>query len=260
MNITIHHNTTYFYEHFSKKSIQLIRMTPQNLAHQRVIFWQLNLPNTSSRGFDGFNNVCNLLTLQQPHQELSVLAQGEVNIANGTAYQIDDSLPALLYLRQTDLTEPDAAILAFCQGLQAASVTDLQGLSAAILQHMPYQTGITHVGSSAAEAFALQAGVCQDHTHVFLSCCRVLGVPARYVSGYIYTNSTDHLASHAWAEAHVDGKWYVFDVSNQHYAIQGHAQLAVGRDYNDAAPIRGVRQGGGLERMEFTVHVSTIDQ
>ena len=189
-----------------------------------------------------------------------MLAQGEVNIDNGTAYQIDDSLPALLYLRQTDLTEPDAAILAFCQGLQAASVADLQGLSAAILQHMPYQTGITHVGSSAAEAFALQAGVCQDHTHVFLSCCRVLGVPARYVSGYLYTNSTDHLASHAWAEAYVDGKWYVFDVSNQHYAIQGHVQLAVGRDYNDAAPIRGVRQGGGLERMEFTVHVSTIDQ
>ncbi|AUZ04028.2 transglutaminase-like protein [Vitreoscilla sp. C1] len=260
MNIHIHHQTTYFYDDISKKSIQLLRMTPQNLDHQKVLDWQLTLPVYSERGFDGFNNVYNLLTYQDPHQELKILAEGEVIIAMGNEYQIDEHLPASVYLRQTELTEPSAALLSFAQAYQSGDLTALKALSQDILKQIPYQKGITHVGTTAQEAFLGLGGVCQDHTHIFLSCTRALGIPSRYVSGYLYSEDQEHLASHAWAEAYVDGKWYLFDISNQHTAIHGHVQLAVGRDYNDAAPIRGMRQGGGMERMEYSVHVRTNPQ
>ena len=257
MNIHIHHQTTYFYDDVSKKSIQLLRMTPQNLAHQSVLDWQLSLPIYSERGFDGFNNVYNLLTYQAPHQELKILAEGEVTIVMGNEYQIDEHLPAAVFLRQTPLTETDEALLAFAQNYQIADLNALRDMSASILEKVPYQKGLTHVGTTAEQAFSGNGGVCQDHTHIFLSCARALGVPARYVSGYLYTENEEHLASHAWAEAYLDGKWYLFDISNQHFSVAGHVQLAVGRDYNDAAPIRGMRQGGGLERMEYSVHVSS---
>jgi transglutaminase-like putative cysteine protease len=111
------------------------------------------------------------------------------------------------------------------------------------------------VATAAAEAFALGSGVCQDHAHVFLACARALGVPARYVSGYLLSDDDAHLASHAWAEACLDGKWYVFDTTNQLFQPSHHVQLAVGLDYNDAAPVRGMRQGGGTEQMSFSVQV-----
>ncbi|MFP3355220.1 transglutaminase family protein, partial [Pseudoalteromonas sp. SIMBA_153] len=80
---------------------------------------------------------------------------------------------------------------------------------------MPFVKDVTHVGTTAAEAFATSAGVCQDHTHVFLGILRDQQIPARYVSGYLYDDTENHMASHAWAEVWLDGYWYTFDISNQ---------------------------------------------
>lgn len=84
---------------------------------------------------------------------------------------------------------------------------------------------------------------------------RYLGFPARYVSGYLYVEDGSHLASHAWAEVYQEGKWYCYDVSNQLFTPQAHVQLAVGRDYADVAPIRGVRSQGAEETMQTVVQV-----
>jgi transglutaminase-like putative cysteine protease len=98
--------------------------------------------------------------------------------------------------------------------------------------------------------------VCQDHAHVFIACCRHLGVPARYVSGYICQPGNDAAASHAWAEAWVVDRWRSFDVTNARPAGQDHIRLAIGADYLDASPVRGMRRGGGHEEMVATAQVS----
>ena len=125
---------------------------------------------------------------------------------------------------------------------------------------MPYTKSVTHVGTTAEQAFAMAAGVCQDHTHVFLALLRDKGIAARYVSGYIYEATQAHMASHAWAEVWLAGNWYTFDISNQHFTPNCHVYIAFGRDYADAAPVRGVRTGGGDERLYSQVMVSTSPQ
>ena len=124
-----------------------------------------------------------------------------------------------------------------------------------ILSEVPYIRGQTNISSTAEQAFAQHAGVCQDHTHIFISCCRELGVPAKYVSGFIYDSSERHVSTHAWAEAFCDGRWSTFDVSNQLTEPANHIKLAEGIDYLDACPVRGVRVGGGVESIDSDTSV-----
>jgi transglutaminase-like putative cysteine protease len=119
---------------------------------------------------------------------------------------------------------------------------------------------VTKVDTSAAEAFEAKAGVCQDHTHAFLACARSLHVPARYVSGYLFSESSEHLACHAWAEAWIDDAWYSFDVTNGLSKPERHLKLAVGLDYLDACPVRGMRRGGGFEQMHAKAVVAPMIQ
>nr|WP_261869473.1 transglutaminase family protein [Psychrobacter sp. JCM 18901] len=123
---------------------------------------------------------------------------------------------------------------------------------------MPFVKDVTHVGTTAAESFATSAGVCQDHTHVFLGCLRDQHIPARYVSGYLYDDTENHMASYAWAEVWLDGYWYTFDISNQLFQPSSHVYVAIGRDYLDTAPVRGVRMGGGYENLYSQVLVSRL--
>lgn len=261
MKLEIDHSTQYFYETPVKKSIQMLRVTPQTLAHQRVLSWQLTLPRYGQEIFDGFGNFCTVLNVNQPHQVLNIHAQGVVEIDDTSEYNSDNRIPADIFINSTDLTRINPEMLEFAHKHTngQANRTALSRLSLAVLEHMPYTPGSTHVATSAAEAFEKRLGVCQDHTHVFLSCARALGVPARYVSGYLYTAEDGHLASHAWAEACLNNHWFVFDISNQLYQPVQHVQLAVGLDYNDAAPLRGMRQGGGQEHMECLVRVRTME-
>ena len=85
--------------------------------------------------------------------------------------------------------------------------------------------------------------------------CKYLGLPARYVSGYLFVPNTSHLASHAWAEVCFDNTWYCFDTSNQLFTLNSHIYVAIGRDYWDVAPVRGIRERGGIESMNSIVQV-----
>ena len=116
--------------------------------------------------------------------------------------------------------------------------------------------------ATAAEALAQGSGVCQDLAHVFLAACRARGVPARYISGYLLDDASHVASSHAWAEAWIAdanrgaGGWLGFDVTQNRLAGPELCRLAIGRDYLDASPIRGMRLGGAEEEMEVNVTVA----
>jgi len=129
-------------------------------------------------------------------------------------------------------------------------------------QRVRYKSGASDVQDSAAVAFESGEGVCQDHAHVYIASARAMGMPARYVSGYIYTGDANDAASHAWVDVWLGSElgWQSMDVTHTRPAVRTYCRLAVGRDYLDAAPVRGVRQGGGGEKMEANVLVAESAQ
>ena len=131
--------------------------------------------------------------------------------------------------------------------------------AAAIAAAVAYRPGTTQVSDTAISAFQQREGVCQDQAHVFIACCRSLGLAARYVSGYLFAGPEAGLASHAWAEVWREdiGQWYGIDVTHGSPVGGQHCRLAVGRDYLDAAPVRGMRRGGGQEQMQVAVRVTS---
>lgn len=256
MKLFVNHQTIYRYEKMVHRSIQYLRMTPQTVAHQRVLNWQLSVPGKTMTQSDGFGNIWTTLSLDQPHQDLYLLAQGEIEIDDHAESSHDDRYAPELFLHSTLMTQSDESMREFTrQHLKSLDRSGLIAFAEAIAAKMPYTSGSTDVSTTASEAFKLESGVCQDHTHVFLACVRDHGVVARYVSGYLYSSISSHMASHAWAEVLLDGHWYCFDISNQLFIPTRHIQTAVGRDYLDAAPVRGVRQGGGKESLSALVQV-----
>ncbi|MFC3939206.1 transglutaminase family protein [Pseudomonas gingeri NCPPB 3146 = LMG 5327] len=257
MRLSISHETTYHYADQVRASIQYLRLTPHDSERQHVLSWQLNLPRPVRAQLDPFGNILHVLTLDEPHEAIIIGARGQVDIDEQREAE-HESQSALPFLRMTRLTEPDDALRGFAdrQCRKRRDRSALIDLMQALNQHMAYTPGVTEVDTSAAQAFAKRAGVCQDHTHAFLACARSLGIPARYVSGYLYSENSEHLSSHAWAEAWLDDAWYSFDVTNQLARPERHLKLAVGLDYLDACPVRGMRRGGGFEQMHAKVLVS----
>ena len=177
-------------------------------------------------------------------------------------------LPLEIFLRQTERTRPGAAIAGFAREFAGPMQTDrldtLHEMMSALRERVSYEAERTDASSTAAEAFETGYGVCQDHAHIFISAARLLGVPARYVSGYLY--DVDAMAGgatgHAWAAAWIEGLgWVSFDVSNGRSASETYVSIAVGLDYDSASPIRGMRTGGeGGEALEVSVTVSAAQQ
>lgn len=263
MQLTIDHETVYRYDATVSHSTQYLRLTPPQSSHQRIISWQLELPVAASESTDAYGNILHVLTLDTPHSEIRLRAHGVVETRDDWAAEAE-MLPPPVFLRGSTLTEPDDAIRALAASNAAAIAADAEaGLAAlmlAVADAMPYTGGVTQAETSASAALALGAGVCQDHSHVFIAACRSLGLPARYVSGYLLSDRDTHVASHAWAEVHADGRWLGFDISNRMRPDRHHLKLAVGLDYTDASPVRGVRRGGGSEALQAHARVTEADQ
>lgn len=251
MRLTIEHSTAFHYEHRVHSSTQLLRLTPRSSARQRVLAWQLDLPCNASRVADPFGNVQHVLTIDRPHQLIELTARGTVDL-DLAAEDGDECINPLVFLRATALTQPDAALVDFAENFRATrpSREQLRTLAIAVADRVALLPGGARSGSTAAEAFARRDGVCQDHTHIFLACARQVGVPARYVSGYVHNAARNHVATHAWAEAFVGDRWLTFDVSHRLDHPTTHLKLAIGLDYLDACPVRGVRYGGASERLQ----------
>lgn len=262
MRLDVVHTTQYAYESPVRASTQYLRLTPRDSARQTVVSWQIEAPGAPTRTTDGYGNVLHVLTLDKPVREIRIRVSGTVETRMAYDEGADPvPLSPLVFTRATALTRAEGELAAFAERFRrgAGTPSGLGELSAAILKKMPFTPGGTHAGNSAAEAFALGSGVCQDHTHVFIACCRCLGVPARYVSGYLYSEGAQ-VASHAWAEAWALDRWRSFDIANSRSAGEQHIKLAVGADYLDACPIRGTRIGGGGEKMEAVASVAQSQQ
>jgi len=139
----------------------------------------------------------------------------------------------------------------------------MHNLMAGLRANLAFDPDPTHAATTAAQAFALKRGVCQDFTHIFIAAARGLGVPARYIGGHFHRSDgiAEQDAGHAWAEAFVpDLGWVAFDPTNGISATDAHVRVAVGLDYLGAAPVRGTRQGGGAEQMEVAVKVQSARQ
>jgi transglutaminase-like putative cysteine protease len=265
MQLHIRHETTYRYDQPVKYSIQSLRLTPRQDGGQRLVAWRIQAPGRRVEQTDAHGNVTHLLTVEEPHREVSIIVQGVVETGGSGPIADEGPLAPLAYLAPTSLTRPDARIRAFAADhLAGAGPLDarLGNLAEALHGAIRYVRGVTGVHDDGATALARGEGVCQDQAHAFVACCRSAGIPARYVSGYFYTGDAGEIASHAWADAWLgpEAGWLSVDLTHKSLAGERHCRLAVGRDYMDAAPVRGVRQGGGGEALHVAVIVAASAQ
>lgn len=266
MRIFVTHETSYTYGRSPESVIQLLRLTPRHHEGQYVHRWHLETSQDVRlhQREDAFGNVVHAFAAVSPLQEISLKVEGEVDIqdTHGVVRNTIEPFPPSLFLRETSLTRADPAITDFTQAASTGggSVLDqLHRLLNAVNTGMTFDTDPTHVHTTAAEALALKRGVCQDLTHIFISCCRCLGVPARYVSGHMCRTDgvVQQSAGHAWAEAFVpDLGWLGFDPTNGVCPTDAYIRIAVGLDYLGAAPVRGARYGGDSETLNVSVRVN----
>jgi transglutaminase-like putative cysteine protease len=265
MLLHIRHETLYTYDRPVHHSVQSLRLTPRRERQQRTLGWQTSAPGRRSEQVDAHGNITQLLTVEQSHSEIRIVVSGTVDLLDeGPMIHERGPISPVAYVSATALTSADARIRELGERHLRApppspSAAQVTGLAAAVRTAMAYRPGVTTVSDTAISALARGEGVCQDQTHVFIAACRAAGVPARYVSGYLHAGTGNDIASHAWADVWMEeqGAWYGIDVTHAAPVGPGHCRLAVGRDYLDAAPVRGVRRGGGEETLAVNVQLAT---
>ncbi|MFT4783812.1 MAG: transglutaminase-like putative cysteine protease [Paracoccaceae bacterium] len=252
MKLSIQHTTTYRYEEPVNYSLQQLRLTPKSRIGQSVLTWQTSvMGGTKELEFDDHHmNRVHLISYSGDASEIVISSQGEIETADmaGVVGKHAGFTPLWYFLRSTGLTRPGARVRALIKDMKGGETADVQrlhDLSDRILAAIPYKIGETNSGTASEDALGIGSGVCQDHAHIFISAARLLGYPARYVSGYLMMDTQiQQNASHAWAEAHVDGLgWVGFDVSNAMCPDDRYVRVSTGLDYSEAAPVHGVRFG-----------------
>lgn len=265
MRLKIFHATTYRYDPPATGVIQVLRMTPGSHDGQYVADWQIDVSSDSRLDVheDAFGNVTHVMT-DGATSDLTITVEGlvETHDNGGVLRGTDERFPPSLFLRPTALTSANPAMQSFVRQLRAEAEDDVLGflhtLMTQINEHMTFDEDPTHSGTSAAEAFALKRGVCQDYAHIFIACARIGAVPARFVSGHFLRSDgmVHQTAGHAWAEAFLpDLGWVGFDAANCVCTTDAHVRVAIGLDYLGAAPVRGTRYGGGAETLSVAVKV-----
>lgn len=265
MRIRISHTTVYHYDAPPTGVIQVLRLTPRNHEGQYVTDWRIDLSENCQlhQHEDAFGNITHTFTAESPFNALNVTVEGEVETqdTHGIVRGAIERFPPAMFLRDTDLTRADPAIMAFAEEARAAgdSLKVLHRLLEMLNRDMTFDIDPTRPSTTAAEAFALKRGVCQDLTHVFITAARHLGMPARYIGGHFRRADgiTAQEAGHAWAEAFVpELGWVAFDATNGICATDAHVRVAVGLDYLGAAPVRGTRYGGAGETLKVAIDVA----
>jgi transglutaminase-like putative cysteine protease len=240
----------------------VLKLTPQRSRSQNPLRWRIEAPGRCIEQIDAFGNLSHLLTLEGAHSAVVINASGivETDGAGDCHLQEPGPLPPLAYVAPTRLTSGNEALRQMAELAFRGTAADepaLERLMELVASQVQYRPGSTQVSDTASEVVLRGQGVCQDQAHVAVAACRTAGIPARYVSGHILTPDA-HAASHAWIDVWLEsrGCWLSCDVTNRQFAGPGLCRLAVGRDYLDAAPVRGMRRGGGVEQLEVQVQVS----
>ena len=270
MRIQVDYVTRYEYDAPARLILQVLRLTPRPHDGQHVCDWRLELDADGRlrAGEDPLGNATHMLSVAGPVKRLAARVTGEVETwdTGGIVKGAVERFPPTVFLRDTGLTRPDAALVEFARDAVdgAGSPLDrLHRLLGAVYGAMRFDPGHTDTATSAAEAFALKHGVCQDLSHIFIAAARSLGSPARYVSGHLARSGgeIDQQAAHAWAEAYVpDLGWIGFDPANGVCPTDCYIRVAIGLDYLDAAPVRGTRYGGGGEQLDVKLRVTSAGQ
>ena len=266
MRLRIIHTTTFSYDVPVSEAYMEMRLSPLDAGGQRCEKQRLSTdPAGEVMGYtDRFGNRVRHFDTLAPHDRLVVSALSEVVTPEGY-FEPERELSALDafdYLQptaQTPMTDTVSALAFPCRVHGDALATAL-ALMSAVNDALAYAQGITNVRTTAAEALERGRGVCQDFSHVMIAACRSLGLPARYVSGYVFEpKRSAAVASHAWIDVFTDSQgWVSLDPTHHSPQTEHYVRVAVGRDYDDVPPTRGVYKGAGHETMSVDVHVEQV--
>lgn len=268
MKLEIVHSTRYRYSVPIAETVMEVRLRPMDGNGQRCLDFKLELSHgIKAREYvDGFGNHVHYFNLVRPHSGLSVISRSTVETGLELYEDPGEELVQDFLRFRSPVKDVDGirelasrhpiADHSSPEAIEAA----LEALTTTISREFTYDQTVTNVYSAVDDVLALRAGVCQDFAHLFIAAARAMGVPARYASGYIhFPEARFATASHAWAEAWVAGKgWIGFDATHPIRTTPHHVRLAVGRDYTDAAPTRGVYVGSATSSMSISVKTHAV--
>jgi transglutaminase-like putative cysteine protease len=269
MLIKVHHETHYTYDDVVAHTVQRLALTPLSLPCQTVIEWSVDAPGLAGAPCytDAFGNVVHLCTQVNTIGEMLICADGTVNThdCNGVVGHLKNDPPPRLFLRRTDLSAPNGAMKALAEKIAAQQAGELERmhlLMTSLHEHMRFDSSSTHAKTTGCEAFSAGHGVCQDFTHIFISMARHMGLPARYVTGYLLLEDEVRAeAQHAWAEVwFANLGWVGFDAANNICPTDRYIRLCCGLDAASAAPIKGLRLGTANENLSVLVDVQQTSQ
>lgn len=269
MILTVRHKTLYRYDLPVRGIVQSFRMTPSVFDGQSVRDWKIEVTDGIAGGTfrDGAGDRVISYSVRGPVSEMAVTVTGTVETWDlaGVLRGHREVVAPEAYLRDTLPTRLDARLEALAAEVEPEEdvLARAHALSRAVSAAITYKPGTTGAHTTAAEAMALGEGVCQDMAHALIAIARGEGIPARYVSGYLFAGDGEeaHEAAHAWAELHVQGLgWVGFDPANECCPDARYIRLGSGFDAADAAPIRGISRGTGEENLSVTVAVQSVQQ
>ncbi len=280
MKLSVFHRTAFIYPSPVTHSVNTLHLEPRTFPYQKTISALIRvIPATRVRRFtDLFQNITQHFELPGPHTRLEIesrirvhnlpldisTASREATLEGYNDASIREQIWPYLQESRWVSRHPEVWRQAVDISREFTSVFEqAKAMMSWIHREFTYEAGVTNVNTHLEEAFEMRRGVCQDFTHVMLGLCRAVNIPARYASGYLYNGPRDTLvgaqASHAWTEVYLPAAgWIGFDPTNNTLADERYVKVAVGRDYEDVAPVRGNYRGTGHCRMEIQVEVEKI--
>ena len=268
--LSVQHRTSYKYEAPVVASFNEVRMTPASNGDQFLIHHGLYVsPHAHINRFrDYWGTDVETFDLQTPHETLEVVSDNLVEVSHPKVIDVGCTWSDLRnenirdkYFEYTQHTQLANYVDASEISIEKRSPRDfVLHVSEYVNTQIAYVPGQTNVHTSASQAFESKVGVCQDFTHVTLSVLRHFGIPARYVSGYLFHGSQELGISsvgesHSWVEAWV-GDWMAIDPTNQRDVDESHITVAKGRDYSDVSPLIGIYSGGASREVSVEVTIT----
>jgi len=287
----ISHKTFYIYSTPVSQSHHIVRLAPREVVNQTIVQHSLFIeptPTSRTDGVDHLGNPASWLSIESKHSEFVVHARtgvsvekpGDIDPERTLAWdRIRDvlsdpncqpDLDVMRYLAPSRLTGADSDVAAYArQSFKRGrpTISAASELMSRIYNEFEFDTSATDVSTPLFEVLATRRGVCQDFSHLMLACVRAMGVPARYVSGYIRTYPPEGVqsllgadATHAWVSVwSPESGWVDMDPTNNKVLQDEHIAIAYGRDYDDVSPIRGVLLGGSEHTVAVSVDVVAIE-
>jgi transglutaminase-like putative cysteine protease len=269
------HRTHYMYSGLVIDSVNQVKLYPMNDEIQKVKEHQISISHQPIVHTikDYFGNTTGFFTLVAPHSELIIDNLMEVEMLPSRKIELTESITDVwkeVHSEENQLLYHDylKAEQAICQAEVQNAIHEILSkvqhplntileLSSYIYDNFTYRKGVTNIETSVDELWSLRAGVCQDFAHLLLYMLRLMGVPGRYISGYICPGSSEWRgegATHAWAEAWLpDTGWIGIDPTNNCLAGERHIRLATGRNFSDCTPVKGTYKGAVDHKLEVTV-------